>query len=227
MTNKFRCVFFRNANFEFFCNLSRNFFYSSYGFEIYFKGDEDIASKMFLELAEKGKEFGIIPAGLGARDTLRLEAGMALYGNDIDDSHTVLEANLGWILKLKKGDFIGKAPLLKQKEEGVTRKLVGFELIDRGIARHGYPVFIDGKQFGEVTSGTYGPFLKKSIGMAYLPIDKTELGTEFQIEIRNKIGKRKPRTPGGKGGNCAPASIYSPPQANTTQTATKHPTKPR
>ena len=167
--------------------ISRTGYTGEYGFEIYFKGDEEIASKMFLEFAEKGKEFGIIPAGLGARDTLRLEAGMALYGNDIDNSHTILEANLSWILKFKKGDFIGKDVLLKQKEEGVTRKLIGFELVDRGIARHGYPVFVDGEQFGEVTSGTYGPFVKKSIGMTYLPIGKTEIGTEFQIEIRNKM----------------------------------------
>jgi len=171
--------------------ISRTGYTGEYGFEVYFKGDEEQASNLFLEFAQKGEKYGIIPAGLGARDTLRLEAGMALYGNDIDDSHTILEANLGWILKLKKGDFIGRDVLLKQKEEGIKRKLVGFELIDRGIARHGYPVYIDGEKFGEVTSGTLAPYLKKSIGMAYLPIDKTDIGTEFQIGIRNKTVKAK------------------------------------
>jgi len=171
--------------------ISRTGYTGEYGFEIYFKGDEEIASKMFLDLATKGEKYGIIPAGLGARDTLRLEAGMSLYGNDIDASHTILEANLGWILKLKKGDFIGKEALLRQKEKGLKRKLVGFELIDRGIARHGYPVFVDGEQFGEVTSGTYGPYVKKSIGMTYLPLDKAEIGTEFQIKIRNKTVNAK------------------------------------
>lgn len=166
--------------------ISRTGYTGEYGFEVYFKGDEEQAANLFLAFAERGKKYGIIPAGLGARDTLRLEAGMALYGNDIDDSHTILEANLGWILKLKKGDFIGRDVLLKQKEEGIKRKLVGFELVDRGIARHGYPVFVDGEEVGEVTSGTFGPFVKKSIGMTYLPIDKTETGTEFQIGIRNK-----------------------------------------
>jgi len=167
--------------------ISRTGYTGESGFEIYFKADEDTASNIFLELVEKGKELGFVPAGLGARDTLRLEAGMALYGNDIDDSHTVLEANLGWILKLKKGEFLGKDILLKQKTEGVTRKLVGFELKDRGIARHGYPVYIDGKEIGTVTSGSYAPFLKKAIGMTYLPINNSQPGNEFQIGIRNKM----------------------------------------
>ncbi len=166
--------------------VSRTGYTGEYGFEIYFISDEETASKLLLDLAEKGKAYDIIPAGLGARDTLRLEAKMALYGNDIDDSHTVLEADLGWILKLKKGDFIGKESLKKQKEEGITRKLVGFEVTGRGIARHGYPVYVDGKEFGVVTSGTYAPFLKKPIGLTYLPIDKCEVGTEFEIEIRKK-----------------------------------------
>lgn len=167
--------------------ISRTGYTGEDGFEIYFKSDEDTACGILLALAEKGKAHGIVPCGLGARDTLRLEASMCLYGNDIDDSHTVLEAGLGWILKLKKGDFIGKEVLKKQKEEGLTRKLVGFELVDRGIARHGYPVFVDGKEYDNVASGTFAPYLKKSIGMTYLPIDKTEIGTEFQVSIRNKM----------------------------------------
>ena len=165
--------------------ISRTGYTGEDGFEIYFKSDEDTASKLFLELLEKGKKYNVIPTGLGARDTLRLEASMALYGNDIDDAHTVLEANLGWILKLKKGDFIGKNILLNQKNEGINKKLIGFELIDRGIARHGYPIYIDNKQYGTVTSGTYAPYLKKAIGMTYLPIERTEIGTKFQIQIRN------------------------------------------
>lgn len=166
--------------------ISRTGYTGEYGFEVYFKEDEITASKLFLELCSKGEKYGVVPIGLGARDTLRLECAMALYGNDIDDSHTVLEANLGWILKLKKGDFIGKDVLAKQKAEGVTRKLVGFELLGKGIARHGYPVYVDGERFESVCSGTMAPYLKKCIGMTYLPIDKTEIGTEFEIEIRNK-----------------------------------------
>jgi aminomethyltransferase len=166
--------------------ISRTGYTGEDGFEIYSKSDEETASNLFLELAEKGKKYGFVPTGLGARDTLRLEAGMALYGNDIDDSHTVLEADLGWILKLKKGDFLGKDILLKQKEEGIKRKLVGFEIVDRGIARHGYPVYAAGKEYSTVTSGTMAPFLKKAIGMTYLPIANCRIGSEFQIGIRNK-----------------------------------------
>ncbi len=176
--------------------ISRTGYTGEDGFEVYFKSDAETASGLFLAFAEKGKAHGIIPAGLGARDTLRLEAGMALYGNDIDDSHTLLEANLGWILKLKKGDFLGRDVLLKQKEAGVTRKLAGFELLDRGIARHGYPVYVNGQEYGTVTSGTYAPFLKKAVGMTYLPVDKCETGTEFQIGIRNKtVSARVVETP--------------------------------
>lgn len=166
--------------------ISRTGYTGEDGFEVYMKADEEQASQLFLELAEKGKALGIIPAGLGARDTLRLEAGMPLYGNDIDDTHTAYEANLKWIVKLKKGEFLGRDVLLKQKKEGVTRKLAGFELTGRGIARHGYPVYVDGEQYGEVCSGTFSPYLKKSIGTAYLPIEKCEVGTEFEVEIRGK-----------------------------------------
>ena len=166
--------------------ISRTGYTGEDGFEIYFKSTETFASALFLELVEKGRQYGILPTGLGARDTLRLEAGMALYGNDIDDCHTVLEANLAWILKLKKGDFLGREVLLKQKETGVTRKLVGFEVTERGIARHGYPVYVDDREYGTVTSGTFAPFLKKAVGMTYLPMEKCEIGTEFRIGIRNK-----------------------------------------
>jgi aminomethyltransferase len=168
--------------------VSRTGYTGEDGFEIYFRSDAATASKLFLDLAEKGEKYDALPAGLGARDTLRLEAKMALYGNDIDDSHTVLEADLAWILKLKKEQpFIGMDALARQKEAGIRRKLVGFELIDKGIARHGYPVFVQGKEFGSVTSGTFAPFLKKSIGMAYLPVEHSATGSEFQIGIREKM----------------------------------------
>ncbi len=167
--------------------ISRTGYTGEDGFELYFKSDEKVASDLFVNLADTGADMGIIPAGLGARDTLRLEAKMALYGNDIDNSHTILEADLGWILKLKKGDFIGREPLLKQKESGITRKLVGFELTGRGIPRHGYKVFVNGSHYSEVTSGTFAPFLKKPIGLTYLPIEKSEPGNTFQVEIRDKL----------------------------------------
>lgn len=166
--------------------VSRTGYTGEDGFEIYFISDEEKASRVLLDLVEKGKKYDIIPAGLGARDTLRLEAKMALYGNDIDDAHTVLEADLAWILKLQKGDFIGREALQKQKDEGIRRKLVGFEMIDKGIARHGYPVYVDNKEYSVVTSGTFAPFLKKAIGMTYLPIDKCAIGTEFLVGIREK-----------------------------------------
>jgi aminomethyltransferase len=166
--------------------ISRTGYTGEDGFEIYFRATPEVASALLLKLVEAGKPLGMIPAGLGARDFLRLEASMCLYGNDIDDAHTVLEAGLGWILKLQKGEFIGKAALEKQKAEGLTRKLVGFEMIDRGIARHGYPCFINGQPAGEVTSGTQTPYLKKAIGMAYLPVEHTEVGTRFEVEIRGK-----------------------------------------
>ncbi len=171
--------------------ISRTGYTGEDGFEIYFKADEETACKLLLALVKKGEKYNIIPAGLGARDTLRLEAKMSLYGNDIDDSHTVLEADLRWILKFKKGDFIGKEALLKQKEEGIKRKLVGFEITERGIARPGYPVFINNKEVSTVTSGTYVPYLEKPIGLTYLPVDFTDIGTEFKVGIRNKTVSAK------------------------------------
>lgn len=171
--------------------ISRTGYTGEDGFEVYFKSDEETAVNLFLDFTEKGKKHGIIPVGLGARDTLRLEAGMDLYGNDIDDSHTVLEADLGRIVKFKKGDFLGKDVLLKQKDEGIKRKLVGFEMVERGIARHGYPVYVDGKEYSIVTSGTFAPFLKKAIGKTYLPIEKCAIGAEFEIGIRDKKVKAR------------------------------------
>ena len=154
------------------------------GFEIYFDPNE--SDRVWNRVLESGKPLGILPCGLAARNTLRLEAKMALYGNDIDNTTTVLEADLGWICKLNKGDFIGRDRLAKQKEEGLTRKLIGFEMIDKGIARDHYPVFIDDREAGMVTSGSFAPYLKKNIGMAYLPIEHTGVGTAFEVDVRGR-----------------------------------------
>jgi aminomethyltransferase len=154
------------------------------GFEIYC--DPEIAEPLWDAAMAAGAEFEVEPIGLGARDSLRLEMRYMLYGNDIDDTTTVLEAGLGWLVKFKKGDFLGREALLRQKEEGLRRKLIGFEITGRGIARPHYPVFMQGEKVSEVRSGTYAPFLKKSIGLAYLPIRYTEVDTEIEIEIRGK-----------------------------------------
>ena len=158
------------------------------GFEVYC--DPAAAPEIWRAILAEGGPKGLVPAGLGARDTLRFEAGMCLYGNDIDDTTTPLEAGLGWIVRLKnKGDFIGRDILEAQKTEGLTRKLVGFEMIDRGIARHDYPVYLaegDDEPSGHVTSGTQSPTLDKALGMAYLPIDATAEGTEFFVGIRKR-----------------------------------------
>jgi len=154
------------------------------GFEVYFDPNE--SDRVWNRILESGKPHGILPCGLAARNTLRLEAKMALYGNDIDDATTVLEADLGWICKLNKGDFIGHDRLLRQKEEGLTRKLVGFEMTDKGVARDHYPIFINDREAGVVTSGSYAPYLKKNIGLAYLPIEHTGVGTAFEVDVRGR-----------------------------------------
>lgn len=159
------------------------------GFEIYCKNDqvEQVWNKVF----EAGAEFGIKPIGLAARDTLRLEMGFCLYGNDIDDTTSPLEAGLGWITKFTK-DFIDSDFLKKQKEEGVQRKLVAFEMIDRGIPRHDYRILdAEGKEIGKVTSGTQSPSMKIAIGMGYVTTEHTALDSEIFIEIREKGVKAK------------------------------------
>ncbi len=164
------------------------------GFEIY--GPPDDAGKIWNCLMAAGRPVGLAPTGLAARNTLRLEAKMMLYGNDIDDTTTVLEADLGWILKLAKGDFLGRDILAQQKEAGVARKIVGFEMLDRAPARDGYPVFIDGKEVGKVTSGSPSPLLKKNIGLAYLPIEKAKVGEEFMVQVRGReVAARVVETP--------------------------------
>lgn len=164
--------------------VSRTGYTGEDGFEIYLNPVD--VTELWNRLLETGKPAGLVPVGLGARDTLRLEAAMALYGNDIDDTTTVLEADLAWILKLKKPEFNGRDVLEKQKSEGVRRKLVGFELTERGIPRHGYDCFKDGQKVGRVTSGTMAPFLRKPIGMAYLPVELTSEGARFEVEIRGR-----------------------------------------
>lgn len=164
--------------------ISRTGYTGEDGFEVYCPPAH--AEMIWTRIMESGKPRGIQPAGLAARNTLRLEAKMALYGNDIDETTTVLEAGLGWICKLDKGDFIGRDALVKQKNEGVRRLLIGFEMIERGIARDHYPVELEGRIIGAVTSGSPAPYLKKNIGLAYLPIEKSAVGTEFKIIIRDR-----------------------------------------
>jgi aminomethyltransferase len=163
--------------------VSRTGYTGEDGFEVYCRPDD--AARLFQALLEEGRPMGALPCGLGARDTLRLEAKMALYGNDIDDTVTAFEADLGWIVKLGKGDFIGRDALVAQKQAGVPRKLVGFEMVDRGIARHGYPAKTAAGP-GLVTSGTHSPTLGKPIGLALLPSAATAVGTEFRVEIRGR-----------------------------------------
>lgn len=142
-------------------------------------------------ILEAGKEFGIQPIGLGARDTLRLEMGYMLYGNDIDDTTSPLEAGLGWITKLDKGEFIDSNYLKNQKAEGLKRRLVGFEMVERGIPRHDYVLSAGGKVIGKVTSGTQSPCLKKGIGMGYVDAEFAKEGTEIEVMIRDKGVKAK------------------------------------
>ena len=164
--------------------LSRTGYTGEDGFELYFPAER--AKQVWNALTASGE---VTPAGLGARDSLRLEMGMALYGNDLDDTTTPLEASLGWLVKMKKGDFVGRDALAKQKEEGLKRKLVGFTTSERSFPRHGYPVFAKGKPSGEVRSGTMSPTLGIPIGTAYVPVESAAEGSPLEIEIR---GKRVP-----------------------------------
>jgi aminomethyltransferase len=167
--------------------VSRTGYTGEDGFEVFVA--PAAAERVWDAILEAGRDAGVAPAGLGARDTLRLEASMRLYGNDMDETTTVLEADLGWIVGWKKPDFIGADVLRDQKSTGVSRKLVGFEMIDRAIGRHGYDVYLDGRKAGVVTSGTQTPFLKKAIGMAYVPADRSEPGTHVDIDVRGRRAK--------------------------------------
>jgi aminomethyltransferase len=164
------------------CCISRTGYTGEDGFEIYLPPQHAIT--LWNTLLEAGAPAGLQPCGLGARDTLRLEAKMALYGQDIDDRHTVLEADLGWIVKLEKGAFIGREALARQKAEGVSRKLVGFEMLGRGIARPHYAIVRDREPIGEVTSGAPAPSLGKNIGLGYVAVGYAAIGTEFDVVIR-------------------------------------------
>ena len=154
------------------------------GFEIYVA--PGAAARIWQEVMRAGAEFGIKPCGLGARNTLRLEAGMPLYGHEIDASISPLEAGLDWIVKFEKGDFTGRDALLKQRQRGIRRKLTGFEMRGRGIAREGYTVLADGVPAGWVTSGSPSPTLGRNIGMCYLPVERAAPGREIQVLIRNQ-----------------------------------------
>src|SRR4030095_2318742 len=143
-----------------------------------------------------GSDEGLLPCGLGARNTLRLEAGMALYGHELTETTTLLEASLGWTGKLEKDDFIGRDALARQKEAGLQRKLAGFEVTDRGIARDEYDVVVHNQRVAKLTSGSPAPYLRKNIGFAYLPIEFTNVGQEIEIDVRGRlIGAQVVKTP--------------------------------
>jgi aminomethyltransferase len=157
------------------------------GFEIYIPSDEETSARVWYEILEAGKEFGAIPCGLGARNTLRLEGKLPLYGHEISDTINVWEAGLDRFCKMEKPDFIGRAALGKAKAEGVKKTLVGLEMVDRGIARDGYKVQDEGgREIGYVTSGSPAPFLKKNIALAYVPPEHAALGTTIKVEIRGQ-----------------------------------------
>jgi aminomethyltransferase len=166
------------------CIIARTGYTGEDGFELYF--DPGFSEKLWDDLLAAGKAQGVIPCGLGARNTLRLEAGMCLYGHEIDDTTTPLEAGLGWICKLGKGPFLGSDVIAGQKQSGVSRKLVGFEMLDKRIGRDGYTVRVAGRADGKVTSGCPAPFLKKNIGMAYVPPESSSPGTAVEIDIRGQ-----------------------------------------
>ncbi len=166
------------------CLISRTGYTGEDGFEIY-ASNSDI-EVLWEEILKAGSTKGIMPAGLGCRDTLRFEAGLPLYGNEISKDISPLEAGFGFFVKLNKVDFIGREALLRQKEEGTKRKLIGFEMVDRGIPRHGYEVFAEGQRIGTVTTGYMSPTLKKNIGLALISSKYAELGAEIQVLIRNK-----------------------------------------
>ena len=169
--------------------ISRTGYTGEDGFEIFVPPQS--ADRVWQAIIEAGEPAGLIPCGLGARDTLRLEAGMRLHGNDIDETTSALEADLGWIVGWKKDDFIGAPVLREQKAKGVSRKIVGFEMLERGIARHGYDAYVGGAKVGQVTSGTQTPFLRKAIGMAYVPVEHSVPETEFDVDIRGRRARAR------------------------------------
>ena len=174
--------------------ISRTGYTGEDGIELYFS--QKHSEPVWNSILEAGIPSGLVAAGLGARNTLRLEARMLLYGNDMDGTTTLLEAGLGSIVKFEKGEFIGRDALLKQKQDGVKRRLIGFEMVGREIARDHYPVFIDGQEAGHVTSGSPSITLKKNIGLAYLPAERAAIGSNFNVLVRSKMSEAKVvRTP--------------------------------
>jgi aminomethyltransferase len=166
------------------CLIARTGYTGEDGFELYFAPTH--SEKLWDRLLDAGGRAQMIPCGLGARNTLRMEAAMCLYGHEIDDTTTPLEAGLGWICKLDKGEFLGSARLTEQKRKGLDRKLIGFEMLDKRIGRDGYPIRIAGRDAGCVSSGGPAPFLKKNIGMGYVPPASATVGTEIEISIRGQ-----------------------------------------
>jgi len=169
--------------------ISRTGYTGEDGYEIFVPPQN--AERVWKALLDSGRAADVVTCGLGARDTLRLEAAMRLYGNEMDETTTALEAGLGWIVGWDKPEFIGRDALVAQKAAGIERKLVGFEMVDRAIARHGYPVVLDGRPVGVVTSGTQTPFLKKAIGMAYVPLALTPLDTPLTIDVRGRTASAR------------------------------------
>ncbi|MBI3934142.1 MAG: glycine cleavage system aminomethyltransferase GcvT [Acidobacteria bacterium] len=167
------------------CWIARTGYTGEDGFELYIPVAE--SERIWNKLLKAGKQEGILPCGLGARNTLRLEAGMLLYGHDMNEDTTPLEAGLGWITKLDKGEFLGRDILERQKEQGVRRKLAGFRMIDRAIARDDAPVYRDGQLVGKVTSGSHVPYLKQNIGLAFLPKELAQVGERIAIQIRGTL----------------------------------------
>ncbi len=175
------------------------------GFEIYVPSDEATSARVWYEVLEAGKEFGAIPCGLGARNTLRLEAKLALYGHEISDTINVWEAGLDRFCKMEKTEFIGRELLEKARAAGITRTLVGLEMIERGIARDGYRILnTAGREVGNVTSGSYAPFLKKNIALGYVPVEMSEIGNEVLVEIRGQGVRAK----------VVPTPFYKKPKKN-------------
>ena len=176
------------------CMVARTGYTGEDGFELFCASAA--AAPLWAALMEAGQPEQIVPCGLGARDSLRLEVAYRLYGSDMDDGTTPLEAGLAWVVKLDKGEFLGRDAMLRQKEQGLSRKLVGFVLTEAGIPRHGYPVLQDGRKVGEVTSGTKSPSLGTSIGLAYVPPSLAAEGSTFAVEIRGRpVAAKAVKTP--------------------------------
>jgi aminomethyltransferase len=200
---RFKCGHLRLANIDVF--LSRTGYTGEDGFEVFIWGASlakpDNAIRLWSIVLETGKTFGIEPCGLGARDTLRLEAGMCLYGNDIDENTTPLESGLGFVVKFQKDNFIGKEALLKQKNEGIKHKRIGIQMIDQGIPRPSFEIYgNEGEKIGHITSGTFSPLLKYGIGMGYIQAFHAQEGNIVNVQIRDKMVK----------GKLAPFPLYDP-----------------